>query len=108
MAGFCRPSQRLPSDPPLLNIAESQGDEFRSQQSTIKEKRDGRGCRASAEVFQQRFPREAVRPLLAEPVANAPAELGYSFHSPDASNHFLAEQAGIGRFVCQAGALQLV
>ena len=42
----------------------------------------------------------AVRPLRA--IANAPAELRYSFHSPDAGNQFWAQQAGIGRLVCQA------
>lgn len=35
-------------------------------------------------------------------IANAPAELRYSFHSPDAGNQFWAQQAGIGRLVCQA------
>jgi hypothetical protein len=86
----------------LLKIAKSQGDDLRSPQSTIKEKRDDGGRRASAAVFQQWFPRGAVRPPWAEPVAIAPAVLRYSFHSPDAGNQFWAQQAGIGRLVCQA------
>jgi hypothetical protein len=58
--------------------------------------------RASAEVLHEWFPSGIVRPLRAEPVANAPAELRYSFHSPDAGNQFWAQQAGIGLLVCQA------
>jgi len=92
---------------PLLNIAKSQGDDFSSPQSTIEEERDDRVRRACAEVFQQWFPRGAVRPLRAEPVVIAPAELWYSFHSPDAVNQFWAQQAGTGRLVCQAAPCRL-
>jgi hypothetical protein len=72
VAGFADQVNDCPVIPPLLNIAKGQGDDFRSPQSIVREKRDDRGRRA--EVFQQGFPGGAVRPLRAEPVANAPAE----------------------------------
>ena len=63
--------------PPLLNIAKGQGDDFRSSQSIIREKRDDRGRRA--EVFQQGFPGGAVPPCGLSQLPTCRPSLRYSF-----------------------------
>jgi hypothetical protein len=102
VAGFPDQVNDCPVILTLLNIAKTQGNDFRSPQSTAEEKRDYRGVTLLPKCLSTRPGKELFGLCGAEPIADAAPELRYSFHSPDTGHQFWAQQPGIGRFVSQA------
>jgi hypothetical protein len=100
VAGFADHSNDCPVILTLLNIAKRQGEDFRSPQSTSRRRETIAAVALLPKCFSGSS-QGAARTPRAEPVANAPAEFAVLLHSPDTRNQFWAQQAGIGRLVCQ-------
>ena len=90
MAGFADQVDDCPAILPSLNIANIQGNEVRSSQSTAEEERDD----SSIALLPKRFSISSREELFAlsdaEPIANAPAELWHSLDTPVARDQFWA------------------